>query len=135
MSIAGRTIPSGAMAFAGLAMLVAAMIPVLSTSAAPEPREIRLVARGVQFYLEQDPRTPNPTIDVRAGETVTITLRNEERGITHDLAVSALAVGLAPLKWGESASVTFTAPEEPGSYEYVCRPHRAMMRGVVRVSR
>lgn len=135
MSIAGRTIPRSAVVFAGLAMVVAAMMPVLSTSVAPEPREIRLVARDMAFYLEADPRTPNPAIDVRAGETVRITLRNDERGITHDFAVSALSAGLDPLKWGDSGSITFTAPSAPGSYEYECRPHRLMMRGILRVTR
>jgi plastocyanin len=93
-------------------------------------REVTLVARGMAFYLESDPETPNPAIEVHPGEIIRVTLRNEERGIAHDFAVPAIgdaAIGL--LETGERESVTFTAPDRPGMYEYVCRPHRLMMRG------
>jgi plastocyanin len=133
MSIAGRTVPGPLVALAGLAMVVAAMIPVLTAGRTPDTREIRLVARDMAFYLEGDPDTPNPTLELRAGQRVTITLRNEERGITHDFAAPALAAGLDLLKWGQIRSVTVVVPDRPGFYEYVCRPHRLMMRGVIRV--
>jgi plastocyanin len=132
MSILGRRIP--VVGLVALAMLLsaaaAAMIPVVAT---PEPREIRLVARNMAFYLESDPDNANPTITVRAGERVRITMRNEERGIRHDFAVPALETALDPLGWKEAGSVTIGIPEEPGTYEYTCRPHRLMMQGVLRI--
>jgi plastocyanin len=97
-------------------------------------REITLVARDMAFYLESDPHTPNPTIEVRAGDIVRVTLRNDERGIGHDFAVPAIGdASLDLLADGERGSVTFTIPSQPGTYEYLCRPHRAMMKGRLRV--
>lgn len=95
-----------------------------------EPREITLVARGMAFYLENGD-LPNPTITVKPGERVRITLRNEERGIRHDFAVPSLRAALDPIGWNESSYVTFDAPDVPGLYEYWCRPHKMMMRGKI----
>ena len=95
-----------------------------------EPREITLVARGMAFYLANGD-LPNPTITVKPGERVRITLRNEERGIRHDFAVPSLRAALDPLGWNESSYVTFDAPDVPGLYEYWCRPHKMMMRGKI----
>ena len=36
------------------------------------------------------------------------------------------------IDWDESAEVTFDVPDTPGTYEYVCRPHHLMMRGIIR---
>jgi plastocyanin len=133
MSIGGRKVPAALIAFVALASAAAAaaMIPVISS---PEPREIRLVTRNMAFYLDADPMTPNPTIVARAGETIRISIRNEEQGIRHDFAVPALTASLDPLDWQEAGSVTIRVPEGPGSYEYACRPHRLMMQGVLRVT-
>jgi plastocyanin len=100
----------------------------------PAVREIVLVARGMAFYLEHDPNGPNPTIDVRAGERVRLVLRNQDRGFTHDFAVPTVNAGLNAIDWNESGDVVFDAPMTPGTYEYVCRPHQAMMRGTLRVT-
>ena len=85
------------------------------------------------FYIEGDASTPNPTIEVKAGERVRIVLRNQDRGMTHDFAVPALAAAMDAIRWNESGDVTFDVPETPGAYEYECRPHRLIMRGVLRV--
>ena len=130
MSVLGRRVPGWAVAALSALMILAVMIPVLSSTPS---REITLVAKGMAFYLASDLNTPNPTIMVRAGERVRLTLRNEDRGITHDFALAAADADLDPLKWNESATVTFDAPARPGTYEYVCRPHQLMMRGVIRV--
>jgi plastocyanin len=130
MSILGRTIPGTVVAAAAL-IVVASLLPVMTS--APE-REIALVARGMAFYLESDPRTPNPTIEVRAGERVRVVLRHEDRGMTHDFAVPALDTGMDLLRWNEVGEVTFEVPSRPGTYEYVCNPHRLMMLGVIRVT-
>jgi plastocyanin len=132
MSILGRKVPGAALvAVAVLLSAAAAMIPVVAPAA---PREIHLVARGMAFYLESDPSTPNPTLTVRAGERVRVVVRNEERGIRHDFAVPALEAALDPLDWREAGSLTIEVPEEPGTYAYTCRPHRLMMQGVLRVT-
>jgi plastocyanin len=112
-------------------MLLAALLPALSSTPA---REVSLVAKGMAFYLEDDLQTPNPTIEVKAGERVRIVLRNEDRGMTHDVAVPPLDVVLEPVSWNESGEVAFDVPSEPGTYEYFCRPHHLMMQGTIRVS-
>jgi plastocyanin len=117
-------------AILALCMVVAGLIPAMTREPA---REITLVAKGMAFYLESDPGTPNPTIEVRAGETVRIVLRNEERGMLHDFAVPAAEASTGLLDWQESRAVTLTVPDRPGTYEYVCAPHSLMMRGSLKV--
>jgi hypothetical protein len=96
----------------------------------PEPREIRLVAKGMAFYLE-DGDLPNPTIFLKPGERVRVVLSNQDRGLRHDFAVPSLNAALDPLTWNRSDDVVFEAPAEPGIYEYWCRPHMTMMRGKI----
>jgi plastocyanin len=96
----------------------------------PEPREITLVVRGMAFYLENG-SVPNPTIAVKPGERIRIVLRNEDRGIMHDVAVPSLRAAVDPIGWNDSADLTIDAPSTPGTYDYWCRPHMAMMRGTI----
>ena len=119
-------------AIGGLAVLMvfAALLPAMSGTPA---REITLVARGMAFYLEGELDTPNPTLELRAGERVRVVFRNEERGIAHDFAVPTLDVGIDLIRWNERGAVAFDVPETPGIYEYICRPHRLMMKGTIRV--
>jgi len=131
MSILGRKVPLKTVAALAALMVMAALLPVMTTGAVD--RDITLVARGMTFYLESDPESPNPTITVKAGERVRITLRNHDRGMRHDVAVPAVEAGLQALDWNESGEVIFEAPSTPGTYEYVCRPHLLMMRGILRV--
>ncbi|MBI3048848.1 MAG: cupredoxin domain-containing protein [Acidobacteria bacterium] len=131
MSIFGRTVSARAVAALALVMLVVALLPALSNT---PTREITLVVRGMTFYLKDDPRTPNPTLEVKAGERVRVVLENQDRGMTHDFAVPAFDAGLDPIDWNETDTLVFDVPETPGTYEYVCRPHRLMMRGTIRVS-
>ncbi len=114
----------------GLLMLV--LLPVVAGSR-PRVREIRLVARDMSFYLDGQP-PENPLISVRRGEQVRVTLRNEDAGLTHNFAVKALGVAMAPLKGAGTRSVAFRAPERLGRYEYFCTPHAQMMRGVLEVA-
>jgi plastocyanin len=132
MSIMGRRVPGTAVALVALAVLVVALIPVM-TQARPD-REIHLVARGMAFYLEGEPAVANPTLELAAGERVRIVLRNDEQGMVHDFAVSALSVDTDRLAWRQRGEVTLVVPDRPGSYEYVCSPHRLLMRGVVRIA-
>jgi plastocyanin len=118
-------------AVAVIAVIAGAVIPVAMKAPA---REVTLVVRNMAFYLEGDPATPNPTIEVKAGEHVRIVLRNDDRGFTHDFAVPTLDAALGAINWNESDDVVIDVPETPGTYEYVCRPHALMMRGTLRVT-
>jgi len=111
-------------------MLLAALLPALSSTPA---REVTLVAKGMAFYLEDDLQTPNPVIEVKAGERVRVVLLNQDRGMTHDFAVPTLDAALNPVSWNQSGDVVFEAPSQPGTYQYVCRPHSLMMKGTIRV--
>jgi plastocyanin len=85
------------------------------------------------FYLESDLKTPNPTLEIKAGERVRIIFRNQDRGLTHDFAVPILRKRTDAIDWNETDDVTFSVPTRPGTYEYECQPHRLMMRGTIRV--
>jgi copper binding plastocyanin/azurin family protein len=122
----------------GFLVLAVAGGVVLAVQAAvrPEPRQVTLIARDMAFYLPGDP-IPNPRLLVARGEEVRLVLRNGDHGIPHDLA---LPTGDGERKStrqirgaGESAVLTFRAPEAPGELEYVCTLHARMMRGVLEV--
>lgn len=98
-----------------------------------EPRAITLTARDMAFYLSGDP-TPNPTLVVGRGEKVRLTLVNRDLGMRHDFAVASLDLSTAVLdEVGETATLEFEAPREPGRSEYVCTFHDQMMKGILRV--
>ena len=130
MSIMGRRVSMRVVVLLAGCLIVGTLIPVMSRT---EAREIHLVVRDMAFYLADDPRTANPTITVSAGETVRIVIRNDDRGIRHDFALPIADASTRTLEWSEQGEVTVTVPSQPGTYEYVCRPHRAMMRGVINV--
>jgi len=130
MSIWGHRVSVKLVALVAALLVVGGFVTAMSRI--PD-HEMTLVARGMAFYLEGDLETPNPTIRLRAGERVRIVLRNEERGITHDFAVPVWNEGVGLIGWNEQESVTFDVPDAPGRYEYVCRPHMLMMRGVILV--
>jgi plastocyanin len=131
MSILGRKVSIKPVSVLAVCMVVGALIPAMSKTPS---REITLVARDMAFYLENDAENPNPTIVVRAGETVRVVLRNEERGMRHDFAIPALrSASMEGLDWNERGELTLRVPDQPGTYEYACRPHRLMMRGTLRV--
>ena len=130
MSVLGHPLSAKQIgALVGL-MLLAALLPALSSTPA---REVTLVAKGMAFYLEDDLQTPNPVIEVKAGERVRVVLVNQDRGMTHDFAVPTLDVALNLVSWNESGEVELEAPSQPGTYQYVCRPHSLMMKGTIRV--
>ena len=130
MSILGRRISARAIAAMAVLMVLVVLAPALSKT---PTREITLVAKGMAFYLESDLSTPNPTLDIKAGERIRVRLRNDDRGIKHDFAVPVLKKAVDQLDWNQSDDVTFSAPKRPGTYQYECQPHRAMMRGTIRV--
>jgi plastocyanin len=130
MSILGRKV-SGKFVWAASAFLVAVvgLLPVMTRGNA---REITVVVRNMAFYVEGN-KAANPVIEVNAGETVRIVLRNLDRGMTHDFVVPAFDVSTDLIDWNEQDSVTFDVPDRPGTYEYVCKPHLLMMKGTLKV--
>jgi plastocyanin len=108
------------------------VVPRVSTSHA-DAREIRLVARGMTYYLEgQD--EPNPTLRVSRGERVRVRLLNRDPGMSHDFRVGTWNVGTASTAdAGEAVVVEFIVPSTPGEVRYACTPHGEMMRGTIRV--
>ena len=130
MSVLGHTVSAKAIAAMTLMILVIALLPALSST---PTREVTLVVRGMAFYLEDDLRTPNPTIDIKAGERVRIVIKNQDRGLTHDFAFPAARALSKELTWNQTGQVSFKAPQQAGTYEYYCQPHRLMMKGIIRV--
>lgn len=102
----------------------------------PDPRALTLIARDMAFYLPGDP-VPNPRLIAERGEELRITLRNEDRGMAHDLAVpsgnGSLEATPVLRRVGTSADLTVRVPDQPGEYEYLCNLHARMMRGVLEV--
>lgn len=113
--------------------IAATLLPMIASSGADAPREIDIVVRDMAFYVDGG-REPNPVIAMRAGEQVTIRLRNEDAGMRHDFAIAAWTVSTKMLEdRGEEDTITFRAPLERGAAAYLCTPHSRMMSGTIRV--
>jgi plastocyanin len=118
------------LAIGGAVIVAVGVAAAALVAGAAEPtHEITLVARDMAFYLPQNAQ-PNPPLEIGREEQVRLTLVNRDTGIDHDLAVSSLDVETAAIPGnGDSTTVEFRAPREPGVHEYVCRLHGKMMRG------
>lgn len=83
-----------------------------------ESIEISMTGSDYEF----DPET----FTVEAGQEVTVTLTSGD--LMHDFVLEDMDVRTEIIEAGDSDSVTFTAPEEPGEYTYYCSVgnHRAM---------
>jgi len=117
---------------------------VPSMAASETTREISIVARNMAFVIETPDSTrstesrdsrdlmgqSNPTITVKAGQKITIILRNDDPGMEHDLVIEGLHVEIDVTSFGQTTRLTFTAPREPGTYVYLCSFHPRSMRGV-----
>lgn len=111
---------------------VGALLPLVAHR--QDPREVTIVVHRMAFYLGQDRTSPNPTIRVAPGERIRIRVISEDSGFEHDFAIDAWRLRTLPLHGDEETSVIFQAPEEPGSTDYVCTMHAAMMRGKIEVA-
>ncbi len=111
---------------------VAMTIAAIASTAKSRVREISLVARDMAFYADGDSH-PNPVLRATPGERLRITVTNNAPGMVHDLAIDAVSAATGTLSGGQAASIEFTVPEKTGSYEYRCRPHALMMKGVLKV--
>ncbi len=116
-----------------LLVIVTAVTGALASraTARTDVREIALVARGMAFYA--DGSDPNPTITLRPGERVRFVVRNDTPGMLHDIAIDALGAAMNPVAAGETGTLELQVPASAGRYEYYCRPHAVMMRGVVEI--
>ena len=115
-------IVAGAMAFGAIAL----------SARGDGPREIRVVVRDMNFYLDGQPEA-NPTLRLRAGETVRVVLRNEDEGMKHDFAIPGWKTATQKIESGEEASVTFRVPGQASSQSYTCRPHASIMQGTIQI--
>lgn len=93
-------------------------------------REIRIVVRDMNFYLDGQSGA-NPTLRLRAGETVRLVLRNEDEGMKHDFAIPGWQTATQKIESGEEASVTFRVPDGVSTQSYTCRPHASVMQGTI----
>ncbi len=121
--------------FSCLAAAVACLAMLAACGANNTPREITLIARGMTFVLADDLDTPNPVIELRAGEQVRLVLKNEAPGLLHDIEIPAWEVRTKSIRAGQSTEVMFTVPSALGRTEYRCRPHAELMHGFVEVAR
>ena len=113
-------------------LIVGSALALMAGATAPELR-ITLVARYMAFY-EKGHDVPNPTLSAAPGQTVHIVFENLDRGVDHDLTVSALGLATPVLPGDGSRDVLrFRAPETPGDHDYTCELHDRMMRGTLRV--
>lgn len=120
-------------AIAAAAVVAVAMaMAAIGSTAKSRVREVSLVAREMAFYADGGPQ-PNPVLHARPGERLRITLTNNAPGMIHDLSIAAVSSSTSTLTAGQVAAIEFTAPEKAGDYEYRCRPHALMMKGVLRV--
>ncbi|GAA5168853.1 cupredoxin domain-containing protein [Ornithinimicrobium tianjinense] len=70
-------------------------------------------------YDVPDAVAPGAEITVRNDDNVGHTVTSDDDGATFDVAV------------GPGEEVTFTAPDEPGDYDFFCRPHPNMTATLV----
>ena len=118
---------------AAAAFLIARSENEEARAAAAKPREIRIVAKDMTFYVNGI-QTPNPTLRVKAGERIRLVLRNEDPGMTHDFSVKAWKVTTKTLtQKGQEDDVVFRVPKRRGETPYQCTPHPEMMKGSIQV--
>jgi plastocyanin len=113
-------------ATAATVAITAAMIAVGAPTASAANRAINVNAAISGFSMS--------TINVKAGETVDITVKNTDAAIPHDLSIgSSFKVEVAG---GKSATKSYTAPAKAGSYPFICSVtgHSQTMKGNVVVS-
>ncbi len=108
----------------------AVMLPRI-VSSREAVRDVTVVVRNMAYYVDGE-NTPNPALRFAAGEQVRLTLRNEDRGMSHDFSVKSWSVATKVLDGKGQDTVTFRVPRgSNGSTSYTCTPHTAMMNGAI----
>jgi len=97
---------------------------VLGKGQLPPPQTITLQAKAGKY------NEVNPTLEVRRGIPVEITIRNDEPGsIPHDFVLVGLGVRTPKaIQPGEVSTLRFT-PTQPGEFAYTCTLHPGLMDG------
>lgn len=111
-----------------------ALLPLVAQSR--EPREIVIVAKGMSFFAGGPGRSDarNPTIRVQPGERIRITLVNDDPGFDHDFSVRAWSIETPVVRGAGRTFVEFRAPDTPGTTQYTCSLHAAMMTGTIEIA-
>jgi plastocyanin len=108
----------------------AVMLPRI-VSSREAVRDVTVVVRNMAYYVDGE-NAPNPALRFAAGEQVRLTLRNEDRGMSHDFSVKSWGVATKVLDGKGQDTVTFRVPRgSNGSTSYTCTPHTAMMNGAI----
>lgn len=97
---------------ASIVFLILSGIAMAASSG--EPQSINIVADSFSFKPD--------TITVKAGQPVTLNVKNEATLLPHNLVIKAPEAGVdvtIEVKAGKTASATFT-PTTPGTYEIYC---------------
>jgi plastocyanin len=91
-----------------------------------------LITKDISFHLPSQPDNPNPSLHLKKGETVKLTLLNQEPGkVLHCFTLGGLGVKTSRhLATGESETLTFT-PREKGVFSYACLMHPMMAGKIV----
>jgi len=119
----------------GFVLVFGSMGALLPLIAKPqEPRHVTLVVHRMAFYLGADRTSPNPTIRVAPGERIRVTLVSKDAGFEHDFAVTPWRVRTSTVRGNDQISLIFQAPDKPGTADYICTMHTAMMRGTIEVA-
>jgi len=115
----------------GLLLLVAGLALAATPAHAADAGKTSFVLKGhsdggQNFWTEGDGTTRNPTLDVPAGATITLTVSSVAG--THEMKVGDKEAS-APLNEGDPAvTYTFTAPAS-GNVQYICPFHMGDMKG------
>ena len=117
-----------------LTVLVAALgilvMPPRAAEVQGASRDLRIVVRDMNFYLDGSGEA-NPTLRLRAGETVRLVLRNEDRGMKHDFTVPAWDAATPLVPGQREAGIVITAPARGTRTIYYCTPHQQTMKGTI----
>lgn len=100
---------------------------VSSLDSKPEIEEIVLEIRDMMFGDN------NPTILIRPGQTVRITVTNLDPGMKHDFQIPATNISTRVLEYGEKDFVLVNFPTS-NEFSYQCSLHALMMWGRLIVS-
>lgn len=81
---------------------------------------VEIAMEGVNYAFDPD------NITVEAGQQVELTLTSTQG--MHDFVVEGTDIATEIIQQGDSGTITFTAPDEPGEYTFYCSVgnHRAL---------
>jgi plastocyanin len=112
------------------ALFITAGLLLARVSASAAPRELKIVITDMAFQIEGQGER-NPELKFKAGETVRVTLVNEDEGVRHNFWIREWNVGTRLVRGKGETTLEFTVPETKQETQYVCTPHRNKMVGKV----